>query len=345
MKHTLKILAGTLTAVLLTHISISASAPTTEYLSRGSVAFPSGEGGMFVSWRALERDGDAPSYTIYRDGEKLTSTPITDRTNFRDSVGTPGALYTIVTTDAAGNEVDTDSCRAWATPYLKLHLDRPEGGTVPGQQPGTTETYTYSPNDMSVGDVDGDGVWELFVKWDPSNAHDSSHSGFTGPTIFDCYRLDGTRLWRLNLGHNIRSGAHYTQFVVADFDGDGRAEMICKTAPGTVDGVGRHVLLGNDKADEDHRVYTQEKAFGHIRGGGEYLTVFSGTTGEALHTIPRDQRPDHDSGEEIAAIVMALHEHLDAHDQENTVLTINKVKRAYSPWSSKIYSLRELPHR
>lgn len=61
--------------------------------------------------------------------------------------------------------------------------------------------------------------------------------------------------------------------------------------------------------------------------------------------IERDERPEHDSGEEIAAIVMALHEHLNAHDQENTILTINKVKRAYSPWSSKIYSLRELPKR
>ncbi len=58
-----------------------------------------------------------------------------------------------------------------------------------------------------------------------------------------------------------------------------------------------------------------------------------------------DSHKDHDSGEAIAAIVMALHEHLDAHDRESTVLTINKVRRAYSPWNSKIYSLRELPHR
>lgn len=58
-----------------------------------------------------------------------------------------------------------------------------------------------------------------------------------------------------------------------------------------------------------------------------------------------DSHNEHDSGEVIAAIVMALHEHLDAHDRESTVLTINKVRRAYSPWNSKIYSLRELPHR
>ncbi|MDE6048127.1 MAG: OadG family protein [Paramuribaculum sp.] len=67
--------------------------------------------------------------------------------------------------------------------------------------------------------------------------------------------------------------------------------------------------------------------------------------GPSLREIPSSEHPDHDSGEEIAAIAMALHEHLDAHDQENTILTINKVKKAYSPWSSKIYSLREVPRR
>lgn len=67
--------------------------------------------------------------------------------------------------------------------------------------------------------------------------------------------------------------------------------------------------------------------------------------GLAPKEVAREDRPEHDSGEEIAAIVMALHEHLDAHDTEQTILTINKVKKAYSPWSSKIYSMRELPKR
>lgn len=70
--------------------------------------------------------------------------------------------------------------------------------------------------------------------------------------------------------------------------------------------------------------------------------VSKGTTVAELHP---EERKAHDSGEEIAAIAMALHEHLDAHDRESTVLTINKVKRAYSPWSSKIYSLRQLPQK
>ena len=67
--------------------------------------------------------------------------------------------------------------------------------------------------------------------------------------------------------------------------------------------------------------------------------------GADLREMPKEDRPGQDSGEVIAAIAMALHDHLDTHDRENTVLTINKVKRAYSPWSSKIYGLRELPRR
>ena len=52
------------------------------------------------------------------------------------------------------------------------------------------------------------------------------------------------------------------------------------------------------------------------------------------------------SGEEAAAIAMALHEFMnDAHDVEDMILTINKVKRTYSPWSSKIYTLRQTPKR
>ena len=86
---------------------------------------------------------------------------------------------------------------------------------------------------MSVGDVDGDGEYEYVVKWDPSNSKDVSQVGYTGPVYIDTYRADGTLLHRLDLGVNIRAGAHYTQFLVYDFDGDGRSEMMLKTAPGT----------------------------------------------------------------------------------------------------------------
>ena len=103
--------------------------------------------------------------------------------------------------------------------------------------PGAPATsYTYNPNDASVGDLDGDGEYEIVVKWDPSNARDTASPGVSGPVIIDAYKLDGTRLWRIDLGRNIRAGAHYTQFIVYDLDGDGRAEVACKTADGSIDG-------------------------------------------------------------------------------------------------------------
>lgn len=143
--------------------------------------------------------------------------------------------------------------------YLNIPLVRPEGGTTLSGQ-----AYTYAPNDASIGDVDGDGEYEIILKWDPSNAHDNSHDGYTGPVIFDCYKLNGQQLWRINLGRNVRAGAHYTQFMVFDLDGDGRAEVVMKTGDGAVDGTGK--VVGDANAD-----YRNER--GRILTGPEYLTI------------------------------------------------------------------------
>lgn len=263
-----------------------AATPQAEYLDRGVVAVKTDEG-VFVSWRSLARDGKDTAFDVYRDGVKINDTPISKVTNLTDPAGNAGAKYEVKAVKGS-TVTDSGSCEAWATPYMKVHLDRPAGGKVSAQDGSSSSSYTYTPDDVSVGDVDGDGVYELFVKWMPSNAKDNASKGFTGPTIIDCYRLDGTKLWRINLGHNIRSGNHYTQFMVYDFDGDGCAEMICKTAPGTKDGKGNWVLLGNDKPTDDYRHQTDEpvKSLGRPLGGSEYLTCFSGKTGEALSTIP-----------------------------------------------------------
>ena len=108
------------------------------------------------------------------------------------------------------------SVSAWAEGHYDLPLQKPADGVTP-----KGEAYTYSANDVSVGDVDGDGQYEYVVKWDPSNSKDVSQRGYTGSVYLDTYELDGTLLNRLDLGVNIRAGAHYTQFLVYDFDGDG----------------------------------------------------------------------------------------------------------------------------
>lgn len=258
-----------------------------EKLDRGVLAVKA-DNGVFVSWRSLAGDDSKLAFDVYRDGVKINDAPLSTKTNFTDPDGTAGAKYSVKAL-LDGNVIETSAeAAAWDTFYKRVHLDRPEGGTSPAgaasDKNGVSyeqRDYTYTPDDVSAADVDGDGEWELIVKWFPTNAADNSQQRFTGNTILDCYKLDGKKLWRIDLGVNIRSGNHYTQFMVYDFDGDGKAELICKTAPGTVDGQGKNVVLGSDDPTQDYR-----NSVGTPLSGPEYLTVFDGTTGAEIHTIP-----------------------------------------------------------
>ena len=138
---------------------------------------------------------------------------------------------------------------------------------------------TYSPNDASVGDLDGDGEWEIVLKWDPSNAKDASNSGATGRVFIDAYKLNGTQLWRIDLGKNIRAGAHDTQFVVYDFDGDGRAEVALRISDGTIDGTG--AVIGDGEKD-------WRDGGGRNLTGPLWLAVFDGQTGALLDKVDYD---------------------------------------------------------
>lgn len=249
-----------------------------EKLDRGVVALPRSTGtGIFLSWRLLGTDDPATTtFDVVRNGETIKENLA--KTNFEDGGGTKTASYQIVT-KVNGEVVETsEAVSPWGKTYLTLKLDRP----AKGEQGGT-----YTPNDMSVGDVDGDGQYELFVKWDPSTSKDNSQSGVTDNVFIDCYKLDGTKLWRIDLGRNIRAGAHYTQFMVYDFDRDGRAELMCKTAPGSLDGNGNYVNLAatDDNIKNASNTSLFRTSDGRITGGQEWLTVFKGATGEAIHTI------------------------------------------------------------
>lgn len=254
-----------------------------EHLGRGVIAIRENPSTVAVSWRYLSSDPMDESFDVYRNGEKVNKYPIRNVTFFQDIYkGTESVLYTVKAIQSkteSNYQLPSDAPAG----YLNIPLNRPENGTTPAGQ-----SYFYAPNDASIGDVDGDGEYEIILKWDPSNAHDNSHDGYTGEVYFDCYKLNGQHLWRINLGRNIRAGAHYTQFMVFDFDGDGKAEVVMKTADGTVDGKGK--VIGN--ADADYREAgtfdpsrNQMMKQGRILKGKEYLTVFSGDTGEALHTI------------------------------------------------------------
>ena len=259
-----------------------------EKLNRGVVAIRENPSEVIVSWRYLSSDPIQTGFNVYRDGKKLTDTPITVSTLFRDKNNSQKTAVYEVRPVLKGKEthhIDGTYTLPENAPlgYLEIPLQKPADGVTPAG-----DTYTYSPNDASIGDVDGDGEYEIILKWDPSNSHDNAHEGYTGEVYIDCYRMNGEQLWRINLGKNIRAGAHYTQFMVYDLDGDGKAEVVMRTADGTVDGKGK--VIGNADAD-----YREEGTFdpsrnqimkqGRILKGKEYLTVFSGDTGEALHTI------------------------------------------------------------
>jgi rhamnogalacturonan endolyase len=238
-----------------------------EYLNRGIVAMPDGKGNIFVSWRLLATDPADVSFNVYRsiDNGKISKgeAPITTATAWLDEKIDPAKSYTYqVAAIVHGKEVidsRTYTVKAGAPAYLSIPLKTPAG---------------YTPNDASVGDLDGDGTYELILH-QTGKGHDNSHDGITDPPIFQAYTLDGRMLWQINLGKNIREGAHYTQFMVYDLDGDGKAEIAMKTADGSVDGQGK--VIGDSTKD-----YRNKR--GRILEGPEYLTVFDGQTGAAVYT-------------------------------------------------------------
>ncbi|NUR72434.1 MAG: carbohydrate-binding protein [Hamadaea sp.] len=244
-----------------------------EDLDRGLISVRSGSGNL-VSWRLLGTESSSVTFNLYRGGTRIYSGALT---NYLDAGAAADASYTVRAVVNGAEQAASAASLAFANGYRDVRLQIPAGGTTPDGV-----AYTYSANDVSVGDLDGDGVLEFVVKWDPSNAKDNSQSGYTGNVYVDAYKLDGTRLWRIDLGRNIRAGAHYTQFQVYDLDGDGRAEVAMKTADGTVSGTGQ--VIGSSSAD-------YRNSSGYVLSGPEYLTVFNGTNGSILATanyiVPR----------------------------------------------------------
>ena len=242
-----------------------------ENLGRGVVAVRENPQNVVVSWRYLTADPENVTFDVYRDGKKVNSKPLKDATFFVDNyAGNKAATYTVKASTGVKEGSYTLPADA-PDGYLNIPLDKPALGVDPNGK-----EYLYTANDASMGDVDGDGEYEIILKWDPTNSHDNAHDGFTGPTLIDCYKLDGTKLWRIDLGENIRSGAHYIHPMVYDLDGDGKAEVVVRTADGTQDGVGK--VIGDRRAD-------WRNMKGRIMSGPEYLTVFNGETGEAMSTI------------------------------------------------------------
>ncbi|MGP4047193.1 rhamnogalacturonan lyase [Streptomyces sp. 2A115] len=258
--------ANKATAALTT--TALAAARVAEKLDRGLVAVPA-SGGNLVTWRMLGDDPESVTFRLYRGGTLIQETA---KTNYLDTGGGSSSAYEIRAV-VNGTETKGGTASVWADGRRDIPLQKPPGGTT---RDGVA--YTYSANDASVGDLDGDGQYELVLKWAPSNATDVANSGTcTGPTVFDAYELSGTRLWRVDLGTNVRSGSHYDSFQVYDYDGDGKAEMAVRTSDGSRDSAG--TVIGSASAS-----HLADNCA--VISGAEYLSVFSGQTGRVMDSVP-----------------------------------------------------------
>lgn len=239
-----------------------------EYLNRGIYAVNEGNGKVFVSWRLMPNEPGNIAFNLYRTAngqtEKLNQSPLLKGTDFVDVTADTNAVNTYFVRTVAGEKESATGNEFQLRPHQPVYL------SIPLRTPSG-----YRPNDASVGDLDGDGQYEI-VLHQTGRSKDNSQDGYTDPPIFQAYRLDGTLLWQINLGKNIREGVHYTQFMVYDLDGDGRSEVVMKTADGAIDGVGQ--VIGDSAKD-----YRNKR--GRILEGPEYLTVFDGLSGKALSTV------------------------------------------------------------
>ncbi len=248
-----------------------------ENLDRAVVAVRCPGDSVYVGWRLLGTEPDDIAFNLYRRSGndkpvKLNKTPIKESTNCqveKQNFTVDNCYFVKAILGGVEQEASkpfTLKANVPVQQYINIPLKTPEG---------------YSPNDVSVGDLDGDGEYEIILH-QTARGIDSPSAGVSGLPVFQAYKLDGTFLWQINLGKNIREGAHYTQFMVYDLDGDGIAEFACKTADGTIDGVGK--VIGDSTKDYRNLDKNSGTFYGKILDGPEYFTIFSGRTGEALAT-------------------------------------------------------------
>lgn len=256
-----------------------------ENLDRGVVAVKTDDG-VFVSWRRLATEPADTTFTLYRNNQVVAEDAIT---NFVDAGGTLNDKYTVVT-DGELLQM-SDSVSVLEDQYIEIPLaETPEyeGSAVTSREgvyyPG------YTPGDSGYGDLDGDGQYEIVMMWNPDDALDAATVGQTGKVYIDAYKLDGTFMWRIDMGYNIRAGQHDTMLCIADFDSDGKSEIILRTADGTKDAAGN--VVGDASKGETYESSWAAQSGGKNLLGPLYVTAFDGETGTIIDTI--DYYPNND---------------------------------------------------
>ncbi len=247
-----------------------------ENLDRGVVAVKTADG-VFISWRRLATEPADTQFTLYRNKEKVTEGAIT---NYVDAGGNIGDNYTV----AASGKMSAPAS-VLADQYIEIPCgETPEYMGEPVTSREGVFYPSYSPGDASYGDLDGDGQYEIVMLWNPGDEKDAASTGRTGKVYIDAYKLDGTMLWRIDMGYNVRAGQHDTMFCIADFDSDGNSEVMLKTADGTTDAQGN--VIGDASKGDTYENSWAAKNAGKNLLGPQYVTVFDGPTGVALDSIP-----------------------------------------------------------
>lgn len=247
-----------------------------ETLDRGLVAVKVQQG-VFLSWRINGTEWYGTTYNVYRDGEKLNSTPL-EVSNFSDDSGTINSIYTVT---ALINGSELEQCLPvypFSKQYKEINLKQ-------------RDTSKYEINDATAADLDGDGQYEIIVKriakgWNENN---------TNYTYFEAYKMDGTLMWEINVGPNILPDVEIN-IAAFDFDEDGKAEVFMRTSEGTIFGDGTEIGDTDNDGRTNYRYTvgtTDNLQF--MNAGPEFLSLIDGMTGAELdrvNFIPRGQSSD-----------------------------------------------------
>jgi autotransporter-associated beta strand protein len=216
--------------------------------------------GVFVSWRVLGTEWRGVAYNLYRDSQKINTSPITGASNFLDESGTINSSYYVTAIINNVEQPADDTVFVWEKSYYDIPVR-----DIPGN---------YELNDASVGDLDGDGDYEIVVKRLPPDL--TVEPEYT--PLIEAYHLDGTWMWTIDLGPNLMN-MKQINFIVYDLDGDGISEVAIKTSEATIDGTG--IEIGD--TDGDGITNYRSTAVGEdVINGPEFLSLYEGRTGKEI---------------------------------------------------------------
>ncbi|MBN2063458.1 MAG: hypothetical protein JW745_01560, partial [Sedimentisphaerales bacterium] len=235
-----------------------------EKLDRGLVAVYKGGTQVYVGWRMFGTDPDNIAFNVYRGTVKINAAPVTNSTNYLDSAGNVNAKYSVAAVIDGVEQPLSGPVTVWSSYCRSINLSAVEG--------------SYEVNDISVGDLDGDGSYEIVLKRLATERSETS----TLFNLIEAYKLDGTMLWRIDLGPNNLYAPVDVNPIVYDFDSDGRAEVALRTCEGNTDATG--VTIGDVDGDgiTDYRSSAVLNNELWMTEGPEFLSIFDGLTGKEL---------------------------------------------------------------